>query len=157
MLGIFTVLFLPAMMRPVAWLLIHAGHASPGCWTCKPRLIACCALGKFQRSRGTPLKRLRSPESRMQPDSLLSPVRDRTIGDGCLDNMRTHKRFLSEVRHTSLYQSTLALSAAIHAYNTCRDTLPGCLRRIPCTTGIESHPASSFKVIQRLTLCTSGS
>lgn len=55
--------------------------------------------GKFQMPRITPLKRLRSPESRMQTDSLLSPTRDRT-DDGALDNIRSHKRFLSEAGAT---------------------------------------------------------
>ena len=49
--------------------------------------------------RSTPLKRLRSPESRMQTDSLLSPTRDR-MEDGALDNIRSHKRFLSEAGFT---------------------------------------------------------
>ena len=64
--------------------------------SCEPSLTHANSLqaGKFQRPRGTPLKRLRSPESRMQTDSLLSPTRDR-VEDSALD-IRTHKRFLSE-------------------------------------------------------------
>ncbi|CAL5227390.1 g10343 [Coccomyxa viridis] len=63
--------------------------------------------GKFQRPRSTPMKRVRSPESRMQTDSLLSPTRDR-VEDSALD-IRSHKRFLSESMATDMRRLNMAL------------------------------------------------
>ncbi|CAK0755364.1 hypothetical protein CVIRNUC_002369 [Coccomyxa viridis] len=65
--------------------------------------------GKFQRPRDTPLKRLRSPESRMQSDSLLSPSRD-VIEDCGMDSIRTHKRFLSESMATDMRRLNMTLA-----------------------------------------------
>lgn len=51
--------------------------------------------------RGTPLKRLRSPPGRMSFDHVLSPPCD-ALDDAALDNVRSQKRYLSEVNSTAL-------------------------------------------------------
>lgn len=52
--------------------------------------------GKMSLGRSTPFKRMRSPTGRLSYDPMCTPTCDE-YDDAALDNVRSHKRYLSEV------------------------------------------------------------
>ncbi len=53
-------------------------------------------------ARSTPFKRMRSPTGRLSYDPMCTPTFD-GFDDAALDNVRSQKRYLSEVSHKVLF------------------------------------------------------
>lgn len=63
--------------------------------------------------RSTPFKRMRSPPGRLSYDPMCTPSGD-GFDDAALDNVRTQKRYLSEVRQG--FSALVALLRPLHHY-----------------------------------------
>ncbi|KAK9916951.1 hypothetical protein WJX75_009153 [Coccomyxa subellipsoidea] len=90
--------------------------------------------GKMSLGRSTPFKRMRSPTGRLSYDPMCTPTCDE-YDDAALDNVRSHKRYLSEAMATDLSRlnmafgeepGTKASSPSISSMQTDRDSSGGC-------------------------------
>ena len=78
-------------------------------------------------ARSTPFKRMRSPTGRVSYDPMCTPSFD-GFDDATLDNVRSQKRYLSEVSHELLISLFLQLSLLNPSLNLCS---PGRVWRDP--------------------------